>query len=142
MHEPVFLPLQRHHFFLGFLAFGRGQLQQGDVGVLLADGRQQRLLPERGRQTETGGQKRKANTCTDGPVLICPACFTVTNQAGGRALGAPLTSAAAACVHMQMSPLNVLLAEAPKEEAEIPQGRRQTSLKWSAKCCLLVLATA
>ena len=45
VHESVLLPLERHHFLLGFLAVVGGQLQQGDVGVLLTDGRQQSLLP-------------------------------------------------------------------------------------------------
>ena len=46
VHEPVFLPLQSHHLVLGFLPFGGGQFQQGDVSILLTDGCQQSLLPE------------------------------------------------------------------------------------------------
>lgn len=45
MDQTVLLPLQGRHLLLGFLLLGRGQLQQGDVGVLLANGCQQRLLP-------------------------------------------------------------------------------------------------
>lgn len=44
LHQSVFLPLQKRHFILSLLLFRGGQLQESDVGVLLADGCQQRLL--------------------------------------------------------------------------------------------------
>lgn len=47
VHEPVFFPLQSHHFLLGLLTLGRGQLQQGDVSIFLTDRGQQSLLSER-----------------------------------------------------------------------------------------------
>lgn len=46
LHQPVLLSLQGSHLLLRLLLGGR-QLQQGDVGILLADGGQQSLLPAR-----------------------------------------------------------------------------------------------
>lgn len=81
VHEPVLLPLQSHHFLLGFLAFGGRQLQQGNVGVLLTDGCQQSLLPEVERKRGLHGlvDKNIEATCVYYSKCKCG------KEAGGRA---------------------------------------------------------
>ena len=54
LHQSVLLPLQQGHLVLRLLLLRRGQLQESDVSILLADSSQQCLLPVRWRRKQCG----------------------------------------------------------------------------------------